>query len=113
MEIFCFKRIISSITIFLAIGCAASPINQPSAPAITKSKTFYGPENQYYYFISAQVQRKKGNLDKAVVLLRKAIELDPDSFYLQRELATVYLQNKEDDNAIVYWRICFKKIPTT
>jgi tetratricopeptide (TPR) repeat protein len=26
--------------------------------------------------------------------------MDPDSLYLKRELATVYLQSKEDDNAI-------------
>ncbi len=59
-----------------------------------------GVENQYYYFTAAQVQRKKGNLDQAVVLLRKAIELDPESVYLQRELATVYIQNKENDKAL-------------
>ena len=39
-------------------------------------------------------------MEKAIVLLNKAIEIDPESVYLKREIATVYLQNKEDENAI-------------
>ncbi len=98
MKIFRLMRIISIFIIFFAVGCTANPIKP--TPAKTKPQDFYGPENQYYYFTAAQVQRQKGNLDKAVVLLQKAIELDPDSPYLQRELVTVYLQNKEHDKAV-------------
>ena len=82
MKIFRLKRIIPIFIILFAVGCTANPIKP--TPAKTKPHEFYGPENQYYYFTAAQVQRKKGNLDKAVVLLQKAINLDPDSSYLQR-----------------------------
>jgi len=95
-------RILAIFAISIAVGCATNAIDQAPAPkkATTKPPVFYGPDNQYYYFTAAQVQRKKGNLDKAILLLRKAIELDPDSPYLQRELATIYLQNKEGGKAI-------------
>jgi tetratricopeptide (TPR) repeat protein len=98
MKIFRLRRIIFLLIVLFAVGCTVNPIKP--TPAKTKPHGFYGPENQYYYFTAAQVQRKKGNLDTAVVLLKKAIELDPDSSYLQRELVTVYLQNKEHDKAI-------------
>ena len=98
MKIFRLRRIIFILIVLFAVGCTVNPIKP--TPAKTKPHGFYGPENQYYYFTAAQVQRKKGNLDTAVVLLKKAIELDPDSSYLQRELVTVYLQNKEHDKAI-------------
>ena len=100
MKIFYFKRIVIVFSIFFVLSCALDSNKQAAAPSAKQPQLFYGPENSYYYFTSAQVQRIKGNLDKAVVLLRKAIALDPNSFYLQRELATVYLQNREDDKAI-------------
>ena len=96
-------RICSIFAIFIFIGCTTSAVDQApqSRDSIDRLPSFYAPENQYYYFTAAQIQRKKGELDKAIVLLQKAIELDPDSPYLQRELATVYLQNKEDDKSIL------------
>jgi len=98
MKIFRLERIIIIFIIAFAFGCAANSIKPTEEK--TKSRGYYGPENQYFYFTAAQVERKKGNLDKAVVLLKKAIDLDPNSAYLQRELVTVYLQNKENDEAI-------------
>ncbi|MGD8210261.1 MAG: tetratricopeptide repeat protein, partial [Desulfobacterales bacterium] len=98
MKILRLMRIILLSIFCFAVGCMVNPAKP--TPSQTEPKTFSGPENQYYYFTAAQVQRKKGNLDKAVSLLKKAIEMVPDSAYLQRELATVYLQNKENDKAI-------------
>jgi predicted Zn-dependent protease len=96
MKMFCHNGIIFVFTILAFAGCTVNTPKQTPTPAPVERHAYHGPENQYYYFTAAQVQRKKGNLDQAVVLLRKAIEHDPESFYLQRELATVYIQNKED-----------------
>jgi len=92
-----------SVTLFIVVvffigGCTTAS-NQKSSHPLGRP-IIDPPENQYYYFTEAQVQRKKGNLVKSIELLKKAIELDPDSLYLKRELATVYLQNKDDKNAI-------------
>ena len=111
MKIHFFRRIISAFAIFFAVGCALDSVDRPPEPERKIPTTYYGPGNEYYYFTSAQVQRKKGNLDKSIVLLRKAIELDPDSSYLQRELATVYLQNKENEKAIEVLKTLLQKNP--
>jgi tetratricopeptide (TPR) repeat protein len=92
------KMAIFFVVFFFSFGCTLN-----SAPKTTPS---YGQtlirqsNNAYYYFTEAQIQRDAGNLEKAIVLLNQAIQMDPASVYLKRELATVYLQNKEDENAI-------------
>jgi tetratricopeptide (TPR) repeat protein len=99
------KLLRAAVAIFFVFVFFSSGCTQNSFP---KRKPAYGhslmpqSDNRYYYFTEAQIQRRMGNLDKAIVLLKlkKAIEMDPDSLYLKRELATVYLQSKEDDNAI-------------
>jgi tetratricopeptide (TPR) repeat protein len=86
----------------MVVGCTTNAVDHAPAPGNNTARlpAFYAPENQYYYFTAAQIQRKKGNLDNAIIMLRKAIELDKESPYLKRELATVYLQNKESGKAI-------------
>ena len=96
----------------LAITACTVNTSQPTqAPDPEKRRVYSRPDNQYYYFTAAQVQRKKGNLDNAIVLLRKAIAQDPESSYLQRELATVYIQNKEDEKALEVLEGLLQTIP--
>ncbi|MGD8881048.1 MAG: tetratricopeptide repeat protein [Desulfobacterales bacterium] len=94
---------------FFSAGCTlnSSPKRQPAYG----HSLIYKSDNRYYYFTEAQIQRRMGNLDKTIVLLKKAIEMDPDSLYLKRELATVYLQSKEDDNAIGVLEDIFEEHP--
>ncbi|MCK7515933.1 MAG: tetratricopeptide repeat protein [Desulfobacterales bacterium] len=42
----------------------------------------------------------RGRRTRRFCCCAKAMEADPDSAYLQRELATIYLQNKEEDKAL-------------
>jgi tetratricopeptide (TPR) repeat protein len=92
-----------AVTLFLVVvffigGCATT--SNQKTPSTFGRPIIERPENRYYYFTEAEIQIKKGNLAKAIELLKKAIEMDPDSLYLKRELATVYLRNKDDENAI-------------
>jgi tetratricopeptide (TPR) repeat protein len=87
------------VVVFFSAGCTQNSFPKRK-PAFGHSLMHHQTDNRYYYFTEAQIQRRMGNLDKAVLLLKKAIEMDPDSLYLKRELATVYLQNKEGENAI-------------
>ncbi len=57
-------------------------------------------ESPYYYFTEAQFQQKKGNLDKAIDYLNRAIQEDPESSYLQIELALLYFRQKDNENAL-------------
>ena len=100
---------IATMVVFFMTGCTTDPLT--GAPTVTKPRVFFKSDNQYYYFTEAQIQRKQGHLDKAIVLLQKAVEIDSESIYLQRELATVYLQNKEDEKALELLENLLKKHP--
>lgn len=86
------------VVVFFILGCTAN--TTPKMPSLFSRSGGDQPVNQYFYFTEAQIQRKKGNLPQAIELLKQAIELDPESLYLKRELATVYLQNKDDASAL-------------
>ncbi len=86
------------VVVFFSGGCATNSTQK--RPSIPGGPALEQPANKYFYFTEAQIQRKKGNLDKAIELLKKAIAMDPDSLYLKRELATVYMQNKDEDSAL-------------
>jgi tetratricopeptide (TPR) repeat protein len=107
-------------TVFLKLALFASIVvlianctvtTQAPAPTQDRSPVIYKPANQYYYFTESQIERKKGNLDKAILLLRKAIELDPQSLYLKRELSTIYIQNKEAQKAVEVLEALLAKHP--
>jgi tetratricopeptide (TPR) repeat protein len=57
-------------------------------------------DSPYFYFAEAELQWKKGNLDEAAASLKRALELDPESIYIRRELATLYLQRKDAAGAL-------------
>jgi tetratricopeptide (TPR) repeat protein len=103
----------------LICGCAYPPAptvpEAPGPPAVQQppSEALPKPESAYFYFLAAQKERRAGQPDKAILHLRKAMDADPDSAYLKRELATIYLQNKEEERHSAFWRICWRKIPTT
>ena len=71
------------------------------------------PESSYYYFTEAQLNRNKGDLDKAIQYLNKAIQQDPESSYLQLELAILYLQQKDNTSALNIVEKVIKKIRRT
>ncbi len=86
------------LSVLLAAGCAAGG-RQPATRAGAPSPTVVETENRYFYFFEAQLQQRSGNLDQAVILLRKAIALDPGSVYLQKELVFLHLQMRKEEEA--------------
>jgi len=57
-------------------------------------------ENAYYYYTESQIQKRRGNFDAAATLMKQAIDKDPDSLFLHRELAKLYLQKKDNVRAL-------------
>ena len=103
-----FVAIVAMVAFFIS-SCTREPYTgKTPAP---RPHIYHKSDNQYYYFIEAQIQRNQQNLDKAILLLNRALEIDPDSLYLQRELATVYLQNKEDEKALKLLENLLRKKP--
>ncbi len=79
-------------TIFLFYGCGINAkIPLETKPPSEKPSSFLKSEGKYYYFTEAQIQKKQGNYAEAVEYIKKAIAKDPESLYLHRELAVLYL----------------------
>ncbi len=112
------KDIIIKLAIFFMVilffsGCA---LNKKAAPIAheksnEKISNSYKSESGYYYFIEAQLQKKKSNLSEAINYLIKAIEKDPESLYLKRELAILYLYQKDNQKALNVVEGILKKDP--
>ena len=79
-------------------SCAAD--KQIVVPDGPKEYAVARPENKYYYYMEAQLARQKGDLDKAIYYLKKATELEPDSFYLKKELSLLFSQQKDYKSAL-------------
>ena len=97
MKYFLVKVAILNMAILTVFGCTLEKTFPQQAN--NEAVRFNKPANQYYYFIEARLEKNKGNLDKAILLLKKAIAEDAESLYLQRELASLYAQHKEHANA--------------
>ncbi len=57
-------------------------------------------ENRYYNYIEAFLHLKKNNLDKTIYYLNKTIKDDPENSYLQKELALLYVMQKNNLRAL-------------
>ena len=92
------QTLIARLTMFVMViliftGCVRQrqETRKPQILPPAAAKTF---ESSYYFYAEAQLARKKGDLDRVVELLNRASSLDPESRYLKKELADIYLQQK-------------------
>ena len=69
----------------------------PGSGAVRGLEPQYGdrPVNAYYLFSEAHLSLKKGRVDEAIAIMQKAQQLDPESVYLKRELAGMWLRKKD------------------
>ena len=82
-------------------GCAPGILNAPkTSPEALEFKQDYKSGNRYYYFTESQLMIRKGHFEKAIFYLNKAIENDPNSSFLQKELAGLYLRLQNPDKAL-------------
>lgn len=56
--------------------------------------------NAYFYYLESQELSRQGKIPEAVAALQKAVNLDPDTGYLKRELAALYIQQNRDSEAL-------------
>ncbi len=68
-------------------------------------------ESSYYYYIQFERYNNKGQLNDALIALKKAIEVDPDALYLQKRLIFLYLNRKDEPMALAAAEILYKKHP--
>ena len=91
-------------------GCASPPAGPETRPEVLESKTLPSSEkrvsvsepaaNRYYYYLEAQMQKKRGNLGAAIEYLKSAIQADPDAAVLKKDLAVLHLRQKNYEAAL-------------
>ncbi len=52
-------------------------------------------ESPYYYFLLSQIKLNENNLKQAILLLDMAVKYDPQSSFLKKELAVLYMYNND------------------
>lgn len=86
-------------------GCAAQSANHgfPAkgfGSAGLSKQTPDKPENAFFFYTESQFRKNKGDLEGALAALKSAMEKDPDSLYLKRELVQIYWQKKDPAGAM-------------
>ncbi|MEE8398799.1 MAG: tetratricopeptide repeat protein [Desulfobacterales bacterium] len=61
---------------------------------------YLSTSNPYYYYAEAQLSTIKGDLDRAIRHMRQAVSRDSDSSFLKKELALLYLHQKDTLRAL-------------
>ncbi len=84
------------LIIFAFTGCIYTKSIDKSSRNSLESVSGYN--EKYYYFTRAQLELKNGNIDQALDYMTKALKSEPDSLYLKREIAFLYVE-KEDYNS--------------
>jgi tetratricopeptide (TPR) repeat protein len=95
----------------LLAGCAFPPKPAATAPSLSAPPVITAPGNAYYHYTEAQISRLRGDIPSSIQHLRKAKDLDPDSLPLYHELAALYLQVKEEDQALAVLEAALDRNP--
>ena len=86
-------------------GCAVRSVSQVSpekgfGSAGPSKLSPVNPENAFFFYTESQFRKNKGDLEGALAALKSALEKDPDSLYLKRELVQIYWQKKDPAGAM-------------
>jgi tetratricopeptide (TPR) repeat protein len=79
---------LSVIAAVVLIGCSSGKLALP----IGSDSSDETIDNAYFYYLESQELIRQNQLDRAVDSLQRAVDLDPKSLYLKRELANLYAQ---------------------
>jgi tetratricopeptide (TPR) repeat protein len=93
-------------------SCGSHTAKHSSQPAGIETRL---PEKDtgspHYYYMLSQLNNKKSELPEAIYLLKKAIDKDPESIFLKKELINLYLELENFDSAIEYAEEILKTNP--
>jgi tetratricopeptide (TPR) repeat protein len=92
------KSLSLAALIFMLLGCGLIPKHVSLPSELLPGNKNFSPA--YYYFTASRIQFKQGQLDRAIILLQKAIQVDPDTVFLQLELAMLLISQKDQEGAL-------------
>ena len=76
-----YKSVLYFTLFLLFMNCAAL---RPQRPLETERAMEAAEGNPYYHYLESQLQKKKGNLDAAIVHIGRAAEQDPESLFIKK-----------------------------
>lgn len=86
--------------LMLLIGGCASVEDRPVLPDSMPDEYEQSPGNRFFNYTQALQAKKRGNIKEAISYLEAAVEQDPESQLLKRELTLLYLYDNKFDNAL-------------
>jgi tetratricopeptide (TPR) repeat protein len=106
------RRILLVITLYsLLAACAVQPKTPGTAPSDPASLAVAEPGNAYYHYTESQISRLRGDIQASIQHLRTAKDLDPDALPLYHELAVLYLQTKDEEQALAVLEAALERNP--
>ncbi len=91
------------LTLLMLSGCSMFANTQQVSPDGNQVKQKSDndlAESSYYYYTKGEFHKQKGEFEAALDTILKAVEIDPDSLFLQKELIGLYLRLKNTDKAM-------------
>ncbi|MDX9787594.1 MAG: tetratricopeptide repeat protein [Desulfobacterales bacterium] len=103
------KRLAVTALIVGLFGCGSIPTRTNFSSEASVEERPSGAA--YYLFTAAQLEKKNGALDRAIVLMKKAIEVDPQTSFLKYELAMLLLSQQDQEGALLVLEGVLEKVP--
>jgi len=94
------KYVTIILCIISAAGCTTAGWQTRLSDRSPMPQTRDRSVNAYYLFSEAHLNLKQGRVDQAIEIMQQAQALDPESIYLRRELASLWLMKKDPAAAI-------------
>ena len=94
------KLVFVMLCISFLAACATLESGSDGTTRVAASDNRDRPTNAYYAYAQSQLSLRKGELDQAIDSMQKALSLDPDSVFLKRELAGLWLMKKDTAAAL-------------
>lgn len=94
-----FKLPILLAAAFMISGCGAGVARGPE-PGSGMMIDDNAENSPYYNYTRAELHKEKGEMDLSLTYLKKALELDPESVFLQKEMIGAYLLRKDEKSAL-------------
>ena len=94
-------RLSFALIALMGAGCARTvSVPPPEAPVETPPEAaIQEPVSSYYYYSEAQIALKQRDVQKALAYLQAAVEVDPDSTFLRKELAAILVRVRQPQAA--------------
>jgi tetratricopeptide (TPR) repeat protein len=91
--------------ILVLSGCAVFPVRENAAPSLPAAA--HSPSGAGYHYSLGILHALNENMDAAILEMEEALRIDPDSPYLAKELASIYMEKGDTEKAFA---ICKKTL---